>query len=272
MRKLLLVLVTLASTSWAGITYTAVTRTIVDKKNHAADMRVRAWVEGKQVRIDFVESSLSELESGTYLVSTDGGDTSYLVDPKSKTYQRFDINAMVGNMADLMRAMRSQMKVHFEEPKVEKLLDEVGPKMAGLPTHHYRYRTSYKEYLELYETETISTVLEEDIWTTTAIAQPELMALLNKHASSGDEQLDRIIQKEMEKVPGFPLKRITSTHTETNKSTTESLTEMEIVELKTVPVTSSMFKVPKDFTQLDPNDSDLANALKKLEKKKKQDQ
>jgi len=269
MRKFVLIaVVAFASTSWAGITYTAVTRTILGSKNHAGDMRVRAWVDGKHARMEFIESELPELETGTYLVSTDGGETSYLIDPRSKTYERWEINNMVANMADLMRSMRSEMKVRFEEPKIEKLVEEAGPAMNGMPTKHFRYRTSYKAYLELYETQTISTVMEEDIWTTTAIAEPGLMELLNKRASSGDEQLDRIVQKEMDKVPGFPLKRVTSTRTETNKETSESRTEMEIVELKNVPIAASMFQVPKGYAELDPNDPDLAKAMKKLNRRK----
>ena len=270
MRRLLLaVFVAFASTSWAGVTYTAVTRTILGSTNHVGDMRVKAWVDGKQARMDFVESELPQLESGTYLVTSDGGDTAYLVDPRSHTYQRWDINSMIGNMADLMRALRSQMKARFEQPRVEKLLEEAGPLMDGMPTRHYRYRTSYKAYLELNETETISTVTEEDIWTTAAIKEPGLMALLNKRPSSGDEELDRIIQQEMAKVSGFPLKRVTSTRTETTKETSESRTEMEVVELKTVPVAPSVFLLPKGYAELNPNDSDLTNAIKKLEQQKK---
>lgn len=267
MRKLLSCLVVLAALpSSAGVTYTAVTRTILGSKTHAGDVRVRAWVEGKQARIEFLESSVPEMETGTYLISKDGGETSYLVDPRSKSYERWDMSAMIGNMADIMRSMRSQMKVRFEEPTVEKLVDELGPQIDGLPTHHYRYRSSYVSHIEMAETETISTVTEEDIWTTTAITDPGVIALLNKRPSSGDEQLDRMIQKEMNKVSGFPLKRITSMRTETKKETSESRTEMEIVEVKTLPIAAGMFQIPKGYMELDPHASDLDNALKKLEK------
>jgi hypothetical protein len=273
MRKLVLLFVlSSALSSWAGITYTAVTRTILGSKNKAGNMRVQAWVNGKRARMDFIQSELPQLESGTYLISSDGGDTAYYVDPRSKTYERWDINNMIANMADVMRAMRSQMKVHFEEPKVQKLLEEAGPRMQGMPTRHYRYRTSYKSHIEMFENETISTDIEEDVWTTTAISEPGLMALLNKRPSSGDEQLDRIIQQEMDKVPGFPLKRITSTRTETTKQTNESRTEMEITELKSADVADSWFEVPKGYKELDPEDSDLGKAVEKLNQQKRKDQ
>lgn len=267
MRRLVLLFAVLAisSSCWAGITYTAVTRTILGSNTHAGDMRVRAWVDGKRARMDFVQSSLPELRSGTYLVTSDGGETAFLVDPRSRTFQRFDINSMIGNMADMMRAMRNQMKVRFERPKVDKLLDEPGPVMNGVPTRHYRYRTSYKAVIEMIETDTVATTLEEDIWTTTAITEPGIVALLNKRPSSGDEELDRIVQQEMDKVRGFPLKHITSTRTETSKQTSQSRTEMQVVQLKKVPVAASMFQVPKGYAELEPDDADVNNAMKKLE-------
>jgi hypothetical protein len=263
--SLLFVVIAVSPICFAGITYTAVTRTILGSKTHAGDMRVRAWVDGKRARMDFVQSSLPELRSGTYLITSDGGDSAFLVDPRSRTYERFDINTMIGNMADMMRAMRSQMKVRFEEPKVEKLLEEAGPLMNGMRTRHFRYRTSYKAVIEMFETETVATTTEEDIWTTTAITEPGIVALLNKRPSSGDEQLDRIVQQEMDKVPGFPLKHLTSTRTETKKQTSQSRTEMFVLELKKVPVAASLFQIPKGFAELNPNDPDLTKAMKKLQ-------
>lgn len=269
MRKFLpILLLAFTTSSWAGITYTAVTRTILGAKTHAGDMRVQAWIDGKQARMDFIESSLPELQSGTYIVTSDGGDTSFLVDPNTKTFERFDMKTMIGNMADMMRSLRSQMKVRFEEPKVEKLLEEAGPKIDGMPTRHYRYRTSYKAVIEMAETESVATIMEEDIWTTTAITEPGVVALLNKRPSSGDDQLDHIIEKEMAKVPGFPLKHITSTRTETHRQTNESRTEMKVVDLKTVPIAGTMFQVPKGYAELDPNAPDIKNAWKKLQQQK----
>jgi hypothetical protein len=141
--------------------------------------------------------------------------------------------------------------------------------MRGMPTRHFRYRTSYKAYIDMYEKETIVTVLEEDIWTTTAISEPGIKVFLNRRPSSGDEQLDRILEKEMSRVPGFPLKRLTSTRTETKKQTTESRSEMEVVELKNVVVPDSMFKVPKGYIRMDADDPEMTRAMKKLERQQK---
>jgi hypothetical protein len=270
MRKLILTLLLAATPSWAGVTYTAVTRTIIGSKSSAGDFRVQGWVSGNHARMEFLRSDLPELGSGTYLVSSDGGETVFLVNPKERTFERWDVNSMMENMANMMRTFRGEMKVRFEEPKVEKLLEEKGPSMHGMPTRHFRYRTSYRASLG--DTETIATVVEEDIWTTDAIAEPGVKAFLNKRASTGDEQLDRILMAEMSKVPGFPLKRTSSTQTQTKRQTTVNRSEMEIVELRTVQKPDTWFAVPKGFKEIDPNESEMNRAMRKLEDKQRNEQ
>ncbi len=124
----------------------------------------------------------------------------------------------------------------------------------------------------MYDTETVYTVTEEDIWTTNAITEPGVKIFLDRRMSSGDEQLDRILNKEMSKVVGFPLRRLTSTRQETKKQVTESRSEMNIVELKTVDVADSVFEVPKGFAEVDPNESGIERGLKKLEREQKEQQ
>lgn len=270
MRKLLLLFLLSSLPAHAGITYTAETRVILGAKDTNGDFRVQGWVSGNRARMEFLQSALPQLETGTYLVSSDGGDNVFLVNPKQKTYERWDISGMVSNMADMMRSMRGEMRVRFEEPKVEKLLEELGPKIDGLPTRHYRFRTSYKASIEMYDTETVSTVEEEDIYTTTAITEPGVKIFLDRRMSSGDEQLDHILEKEMGKVVGFPLRRLTSTRQTTKKMVTETRSEMNIVDLKNIDVDDSLFEVPKGFTEIDPNESPVDRALRQLEKEQKE--
>jgi hypothetical protein len=272
MRRLLFLILLTTLPSFAGITYTAQTRTTLGDEKGAGEFRVRGWVSGNHARMEFLKSDLPELEAGTYLVSSDGGNTVFLVNPKAKTYERWDVNGMVSNMADVMRSLRGQMHVRFEEPTVEKLLDEPGPLLQGMPTRHFRFRTSYKVVIDVSGSQTISTVTDEDIWTTDSIAEPGVRLFLNHRASSGDEQLDRIIDKEMSKVPGFPLRRITTTTTHTKNGTTKSRNEMEIVNVRKVSLADSFFRIPKGFTEVDPNAADVDRAYQRLEKDKEKKQ
>jgi hypothetical protein len=227
-------------------------------------------VSGNRARMEFLQSALPELETGTYLLTSDGGENVFLVNPKEKTFERWDVNAMASNMADMIRAMRGEMRVRFEEPKVEKLLEEPGPVIDGVPTRHYRFRTSYRASIDMYDTETVTTVTDEDIYTTTAIAEPGLKIFLDRRMSTGDEQLDRIIEKEMSKVVGFPLRRLTSTRQTTKKQVTDMRSEMNVVELKKIePDDDALFQVPKGFIEVDPNESGFDRAMRKLQKEQK---
>jgi len=244
----------LALPAVAGVTYTAKTRTLsAENPDQAADLKVRALVNGSKARVDFLESELPELAKGRYLLSTDEGKTVYLVDPAGKTFARWDAERMVSGMADLMRRMRWQMKVHFDEPQIQKVLDEKGEPVAGLPTRHYRYRTSYRVRVELAGSDTIATTVDEDIWTTSAVQEPGLRLWLKQEPpTSGDEQLDRIIHEEKSKIQGFPVKKITVIKTTDHEGkVTESRTEMIVTEMKTISVEDSAFQIPSGYTEMD---------------------
>jgi len=257
MRKLIgtfMLTAALALPSAAGVTYTAETRTVTaEDPGHSADIKVRALVSGSKARVTFLEIHLPELGQGRYLLSTDEGKTVYLVDPAGQTFALWDAESMVSGMADLMRRMRRQMKIHFEEPKIVKLLDEKGEMVAGLPTRHYRYRTSYRVRIEIAGNDTINTTVDEDIWTTSALQEPGLRLWLKQDPpTSGDEQLDRIIREEKSKIQGFPLKRITVTKTTDHQGKlTESRTDMLVTEMKTLFVEDSAFQIPSNYKEMD---------------------
>jgi hypothetical protein len=122
----------------------------------------------------------------------------------------------------------------------------------------------------MYDTETVFTVTEEDIYTTNAIAEPGLKVFLDRRMSSGDEQLDKIVEAEMSKVIGFPLRRLTSTRQTTKKLITDTRSEMNVIEVKKINAADSLFEVPKDFTELDPNESGIERAMRKLENQQKE--
>ena len=244
----------LALPSVAGVTYTAETRTVTaEDPDHTADIKVRALVSGRTAGVDFLDSELPELGKGRYLLSTDEGKTVYLVDPDGKTFALWDADSMVSGMADLMRRMRWQMRVHFEEPKIVKLLDEKGEMVAGLPTRHYRYRTSYRVRIELAGTDTINTTVDEDIWTTSVLQEPGLRLWLKQDPpTSGDDQLDRIIREEKSKIQGFPLKRFTVTKSIDHRGkASDSRTEMFVIVIKTHPVDDSAFQIPSGYKEMD---------------------
>ena len=258
MKRLILFLVlTLTSLpASAGIHYKAVTRT--DDAKNPANIVVEGWVSGDQARVEFKESANPVAKSGAYLVTKDGGKTIYLVDPEEKTYAEWDLQAMLGLVGSVMQGMGPLLKMEFSEPKVEKLLDEDGGTVAGLPTRHTRYRTSYDMKIKVLGMgNEAHVVTEQDIWATDRLQDVALGVWLRSDPPrTGNEQFDKLIAAEVDKARGFPLKTVTvSTTTQKKGKATTTRSTMEVTELDTsADVAAASFEIPAGYeeTQLLP--------------------
>ncbi len=234
--------------AFAGVEFVAQTRS-----QDGGDVTVHAFVSGSRAKVLFVESAAQIYNVGDYMLSPDEGKTLYLVSPATKTYTKYDVPAMMAGMGGMVQGLRGMMKVQFESPKVEKLLEEPGTPVAGLPTRHYRYRTSYVVSMHITGAKKISTVTEEDIWTTDRLVDPALKIWL-KHEppSTGDQQVDEMIRAEMSKIQGFPLKRVTVTRTSDAQGEHTSRSEMNVLEVKQVSVPAREFLLPRGYTEVAP--------------------
>lgn len=248
MRRLFSILAMLvALPAFAGVRVTA--KTI---SNEGGDVTVRALVSGSRAKVTFLQSGSQIAAAGDYMLSPDQGNTLFLVRPSTRTYIRYDTRAMLTGMGQMMQGMRGMMKVTFESPKVEKLLEEDGGIIAGLKTRHYRYRTSYVVSMHVNGDRKATTEIEEDIWTTTSLTDPGLAIWLKKAPSAtGDEQLDAMLKAEMDKVQGFPLRRITVTHMhDANGNEHTSRAEMLVTEVKRMPIAAAEFVIPKSYKEV----------------------
>lgn len=247
MRRVLATILLVSLPSFAGITFTA--KTI---STEGGDVTVRALVSGTRAKVTFLQSGSKIAQSGDYMLSPDQGNTLLLVSPGTRTYTRYDTRTMLSGMGQMVQGMRGMMKVTFESPKVEKILDEDGGIIAGLPTRHYRYRTSYVVSMHVTGDKKATTEIEEDIWTTTHLTDPALAIWLKKGPpATGDTQLDAMIKAEMDKVQGFPLRRITVTHMhDATGADHDSRVEMQVTSVRRMPIASSEFVIPKSYKEV----------------------
>lgn len=256
-RLILFLLLTLTSLpALAGIHYKAVTKT--DDPKNPTNIEVEGWVSGDQAKVEFEESANPIAKSGAYLITKDGGKTVYLVDPKEKTYAEWDLQAMLGMVGSVMQGMGPLLKMEFSEPKVEKLLDEDGGTVAGLPTRHTRYRTSYTMKVKVLGMgNEANVVTEQDIWATDKLQDIALGVWLRSDPPrTGNDQFDKLIAAEVDKAKGFPLKTVTvSTTTQKKGNPTTTRSTMEVTELNTsANVAAASFEIPAGYqeTQLLP--------------------
>ncbi len=241
-------LVVVACEATAGVYFRSVTKTEGDGAAGSATT-VKAWMSGEKGKVEFLESDNPMLEAGSYFLTQDGGATVILVDPEEKTYMKWDMAAMAGAASGAMK----MMNLKYSEPKVELLSDEPGGLVAGLPTRHYKVRTSYTTEMKFMGMKHSSSVVsEEDIWATSELVEAALGMWLRKEPpKSGDEQFDAFLAKQMNVIKGFPLKRITVTTTTSNKGKPQvTKMTMEVMELRAMPVPASTFQIPAGYQEV----------------------
>jgi Domain of unknown function (DUF4412) len=251
-----------AAPSFAGIHYQAVTTQegTGPTSRHAGERgptgptKVESWVSGDKARVEFKEGGGNPMtKSGSYLITKDGGKTLYLVNPEDKTYAKWDLSAMLGAVGGVMNGMGAFLKIEFTDPKVEKLAEEDGGTVAGLPTRHYKFRTSYSTKVKVFGLANSSDVTsDQDIWATTKLTDGAMKVWLRAEPPrTGNEQFDKLISAEMEKhrVAGFPLKTVTVTTSTGKKGTTTRKSTMEVTLLETKPVADSKFEIPGDYKE-----------------------
>jgi hypothetical protein len=243
----------LAFQAEAGLTYKAKAETSTDRGKPIQSV-VEAKVEGSKARIEFRQSNNPLTGTGSVMVTEDAGETLYLLNTKDKTYAELDLEAltqMVGGLA----GGGGMLKMEIKNPKVETLLDQPGEPIQGVPTRHLRFKTSYTMTVKVFGMGSTSAVEEvQDVWSTTALADLGLRVWLQRDPPSFNHpDFDRLIQAEMKKIQGFPLKMET-VNTSTDKKSgevTTTRTTMEVTELKTnvLGFADSEFKVPAGYKE-----------------------
>lgn len=242
-----------AMPAFAGIHYKSVTRNQDANGKNLGDMSVEGWVTGSNSRVEVTASDNPILKKGTYLITKNGGKTIYLVDPKEKTYGEWDVQAMLGAAGAMLNSMGPLVKMEFSDPKVEKLAEDAGPTIAGLPTRHFKYRTSYTMKMKVMGMGQESAVVsEQDLWVTDKISDAALgVWLRNTPPKTGNEQLDKLIDSEIGKVTGYPMKMVTvSTSTNKKGKATVTRSTMEVTELDTNANVTASFDVPAGYEEV----------------------
>lgn len=257
-KQLLLLALCLSATNvFAGFHYTATTTTQSSNGNHVT--KVEAWIEGGNAKIVFIEAAGNPMaQDGSYIITTDGGKTMFLVNPKEETYMEWDMDQMFQMASDVMESMGGLMDFEITDPEVKLLEQGPGDKVQGYSTAYVKYRTAYDmqmRVLGMKQVHSYDTI--QEMWTTDALTDEAFGAWLRtRPPAMKDSDLDRLIQAEMSKIKGFPLKTVTVTNTKQwNRKKTKVKDEqtttstMEVTSLKKVSVAASTFEIPANYTK-----------------------
>jgi hypothetical protein len=238
----------------AGIHYKAVTKTD-DPRQKGNTVEVEGWVSGENAKVVFHQAGGNPMtKKGSYMITKNGGKTLYLVDPGEKTYAELDLNAMLGMVGGIMNGMGPLLKIQFTDPKVQKLAEEDGGAVLGLPTKHYKYKTSYSMTVKVLGMGNATDVVQEqDVWATSSLADAGLGVWLRAEPPrTGNTEFDKLISSEMDRYAGFPLKTVTVSTSTQKKGNKQQVTRqtMEVTELDAkASVPDSSFEIPAGYEQ-----------------------
>jgi Domain of unknown function (DUF4412) len=241
----------------AGVIFVAKTSAEGARNATAQDVVVKGWAAGDKAKVVFQESANPMAKQGFYMLTRDSGKTVVMVDPEDKTYYKWDVDSLMG----MMGAASKMINITISNPKVELLSQEPGGTIAGMPTTHYRYRTSYTQAMKIMMFKRSARVVkEEDLWATPQLGDLALGIYLRRTPpKTGNEDFDRLMRAEMSKVKGFPLKtRTVMTQTDDKGRAETTTTVMEVTSLETAPVPESTFEIPAGYkeTEMMPSGGD----------------
>lgn len=238
----------------AGIYYEAVTSTEADRGSggdfHAT---VHAWVDGDSAKVEFVETGMPMTEPGNYLITTDAGATIYLVNPADRTYAEWDLEAMLNMAAQVMEGMRGMVDLEFSNVSTEKLVEEDGGDRLGYSTTHFQWKTGYTmdvRVMGFKQHADVETV--QDSWITEEIGDEAMkLWLRNAPRRTGNERLDVLIEAELAKAVGLPLKSVAvSTTTNKKGKTSVTTTTNEVTVLREEEIDPAIFEIPGDYERI----------------------
>ena len=238
----------LSARSFAGVVYAARTTGEGGKGAEMQSSTVRAWVSEGNAKVLFEASENPMTESGSYLITRDGGQTIYMVNPEDKTYAKWDLEAMLQFASGAMK----MVNLKITDPKVEKLGERPGEPVIGVPTTYYKFRTSYGMQMKFFGMSQSNTIVQdEEIWAAPSLLDAGFGIWLRKSPpKTGDDQFDALMKTEMQKMNGFPLKRVTVTTTTDKKGKSETTrTTMEVTEMQMAPIPDSTFEIPAGYTE-----------------------
>ncbi|HEX7708555.1 MAG TPA: hypothetical protein VF701_18990 [Thermoanaerobaculia bacterium] len=253
MRRVILVaaLALLAVPSFAALEYEFIQRNSSDDSAvPGTDLTARVVVDGARSRVDFLSGTL--YPPGTYVVSTDDARRLYFVDPARQWYTEV-------NTAGVASALgASTIKIENLKSNLEKLGS--GPMVAGIATDHYRLTLNYDISVTLRSLPLRQRVRTEiDSYTTTLYGSVQQLALAQAYRT-GNAELDRLLEAENTKIPGFPLRQSVTIKTNYDRASRSKIEmpasrtisrEMWVTKIGETEARASQFIVPVGFRRAD---------------------
>ena len=219
-----------------------------------SDLTARAIIDGARSRVDFVGGNA--YPPGTYVISTDGARY-FFVDPVNKWFTEVNAAGTVSAIG------ASNIRIENVQSDVQKLDDR--PLVAGVATDHYQLTINYDITLVMRSIplkQKVNVVI--DTYSTPLFGDVGRIALAST-IRTGNADIDRILDFETTKVPGFPMRQVVTTRTtfvgdrpaksQLEINPTRVVTrEMRVTSIRESAADANAFIIPAGFVRADTPD------------------
>ena len=211
----------------------------------------KGLVDGPRAKIEFVSGRGGPgMQKGNYMLSQDGGNTIYIVNPQEQSYMKLDVDKVAATAGQFMNAAKGFMNMTVSDPKIETLSDERGPKLHGYKTRHIKKRTSYTMTTSVFGRKDVTSISREDeLWIADDLKDTGMQVWSKQRSvKTGHAEIDKLIEAEAAKLNGVPLKSVSMTTTKKSNGATEVTTlTNEITSLKKDRIPGKTFELPAGY-------------------------
>ncbi len=263
MRKLMgmVALAWIAVPAFAAIEYEFVQKnTSDDSVKPATELTARAVIDGSRSRVDFLGGNL--YPPGTYVVSTDGSQRLFFVDPAKQWYTEFNASQAATALG------AGNIRIENLKSDVKRIEDR--QTIAGIDADRYRLTMSYDITVTMRNIPLRQHVQTDiDTWVTSRFVVLDTFSA--RGMRTGNAMIDQLIETETGKIPGFALRQTVTTKTTFDPPKRRSelkvptqrtiVREMWVTKVKEIAPEASFFIVPASYRRADQPEQKAASQL-----------
>jgi hypothetical protein len=233
LRILFAVLCIVSSNCHAGVAFS------VQMRRSQGVSTYKTWAEGRSFKAVVETSNDSDLSTGNFVISRDGGVTWIAASARWKRYLVLTPEKLRERLGTRPKPLAGSL----QSLTVEKLPEQNGGMVAGYATRRHTQRVSVVlQYRSLWREVTRRMVVTETRWMAESIPcpGPELGVIMEE--STGTIEIDRALALSDPK--GFPMKRVIEIDVDGRR---EAASSVEVKSLAETRVEESVFAVPTNY-------------------------
>jgi hypothetical protein len=243
-----------ASSVAAGVKYESSTRTVDEDGDTQQVFIVTSWVDGDNARIEFREAKGGPVPDEAYMITNDGGQTIYMVNPEEQSYMEWDLDRMFQALGDMQEATGGMVSMDFTDTSAEYEGSSAGGEILGYDTTKHTMKSEFTMQIKVFgmkQSTTMKTTTEA--WMTDELTAPGFGAWLRETPpKTGDAEFDAMLDGMAARLDGVALKSVSNTvSTDQKGRESRSTSTTEVTSIEETDIDPSMFQIPDGYEKVE---------------------